>query len=43
MNRQTAVSDLQLVLKSLYAFIASRGNIKARGQPDPDLARRMRP
>jgi hypothetical protein len=34
---RTAVSDFQLVLISLRAFIASHGNIKPHGKPDPDL------
>ena len=34
-ERRSAISDLQLILQSLRGYVASRGNIKARGTADP--------
>jgi lipopolysaccharide/colanic/teichoic acid biosynthesis glycosyltransferase len=36
-EKQSAAADLQLVMQFLRALMASHGNIKARGVPDPDL------
>lgn len=40
-EQRSVVSDLQLFLQSLRMFFASKGNIKARGDVDPELAQRM--
>lgn len=37
MQKRSAKSDLQLFLRSLRMFITSKGNIKERGDTDPDL------
>jgi len=39
-GRSTA-SDIQLFFKSLWRLIISRWNIKARGETDPDVERKM--
>ena len=33
-ERRSAISEFQLILQSLRGYVASRGNIKARGTPD---------
>ena len=37
LDKRSVKSDLQLFLHFLQALIASKGNIKARGEPDVDL------
>jgi len=41
LQKRSTIFDLRLMMKFLWAFITSKGNIKARGQPDPDLERRV--
>jgi lipopolysaccharide/colanic/teichoic acid biosynthesis glycosyltransferase len=33
--------DLRLFAQSLRAFIASKGNVKARGKPEPEIENRL--
>ena len=37
LDKRSLKSDLKLFIDSLYAFIASKGTIKARGEPDVDV------
>lgn len=39
LNQRTIASDANLFLQSLWKLIVSRGNIKARGEPDQKLKR----
>lgn len=41
-QRQSLAFDLQLFWRSIWAHIASGGNVKARGKPDPELEDRIR-
>ncbi|MCZ6677374.1 MAG: hypothetical protein O7E52_08995 [Candidatus Poribacteria bacterium] len=36
-KRLSFISDLQMFLKVIRAHIASRGNVKARGKPEPEI------
>ena len=42
MRQRSAASDLRLLMKSLKAFFTSKGNIKARGEVDPELEQRFK-
>lgn len=37
LKRRSVASDLKLFVRSFWKFVRSKGNIKARGEPDPDL------
>jgi len=41
-QKQSVSVDLHLMIRSLRAFVASRGNIKARGKPDIKVKSRLR-
>jgi lipopolysaccharide/colanic/teichoic acid biosynthesis glycosyltransferase len=41
LQQRSTMFDLRLIMKSLGAFITSKGNIKARGEPDPDMESRL--
>ena len=40
-QKRSALLDLQLFIQFVRKFIVSRGNVKARGEPDPDEAKRL--
>ena len=40
-EQQSAAVDVQLVMQFLRALIASRGNVKARCKPDPEVEKRV--
>ena len=41
LKERSALSDLGLFWKSIRAYFRSRGNVKARGEPDPALDQRL--
>ena len=41
-QKQASILDLQLIIQFLRAYVASRGNIKARGTPDPEIESKWR-
>ena len=41
-QKRSALFDLQLFIQFVRKFIVSRGNVKARGEPDPDEAKRLK-
>jgi lipopolysaccharide/colanic/teichoic acid biosynthesis glycosyltransferase len=41
LQRRSAILDAGLILWLLWALIKSRGNVKARGAPDPEAERRV--
>lgn len=40
-QKQSSQIDLQLFIRYLRAFVAGKGNVKARGKPDPDAESRL--
>jgi len=41
LHNRSASFDMRLILKTVWALVRSRGNIKARGAADPDLERQL--
>lgn len=39
LKQRSITSDAKLFLQSLWKFVASKGNIKQRGEPEPDFRR----
>jgi lipopolysaccharide/colanic/teichoic acid biosynthesis glycosyltransferase len=37
LQKRSTIFDLQLMLKFLQTFVTSKGNVKARGEPDTDV------